>query len=110
RTLVYDLDTTLPFPCEFHEYITHAIKPHFSWKEKYHRLFRVIPAKTFLDRFSSDRSHMLKADMQWLSPPPTYPCIATSESSNNLPGFIDMTRGSGHGSVMDLNQFCLNFS
>ena len=39
------------------------------------RFFRVVPAPTFLAKFSSDRRHMKKPDGSWMKPPPNYPII-----------------------------------
>ncbi|XP_017484580.1 PREDICTED: protein N-terminal glutamine amidohydrolase isoform X3 [Rhagoletis zephyria] len=63
RCLVFDLDTTLPFPTYFHKY------------------FRVIPAETYLSEFSSDRRHMRRPDGSWIKPPPSYPPIQSSSKA-----------------------------
>ena len=39
-------------------------------------MFRVIPAAEFLEKFASDRSHMVNTE-GWIAPPPSYPCIQT---------------------------------
>lgn len=49
------------------------------------RLFRVVPARTFLDSFASDRSHMIRADRSWIAPPPTYPAIRPVQGSSCQP-------------------------
>lgn len=36
--------------------------------------FRVLPGREFVRRFSSDRSHMRRADGSWMAPPPPWPC------------------------------------
>ncbi|KAH0562372.1 hypothetical protein GP486_002938 [Trichoglossum hirsutum] len=52
------------------------------------RSFRVIPAMEYLRNFSSDRSHMRKANSQgkdeWASPPPPYPPIINENSFPNV--------------------------
>lgn len=58
---VWDLDSTLPFPCTLEEYVRCAIKP-WIWlqvakSEVEHRVFRLC-GKEALSRFSSDRRHM----------------------------------------------------
>jgi len=88
--LVYDLDTVLQFPCNFKEYFSQAIRPDSILNEKFHRHFRVIQAQDFLSTFASDRSHMKHPDGTWIKLPPSYPCIRTSESENNLKNFIRM--------------------
>lgn len=44
----------------------------------YSRKFRVIPARTFLQSFASDRSHMKKPNGEWIKDPPPYPPIRTA--------------------------------
>jgi hypothetical protein len=43
-----------------------------------YRKFRVIPALEFLQNFASDRSHMKKANGEWIKNPPAYPPIRTA--------------------------------
>lgn len=88
--LVFDLDTSLPFPCSFDLYMQSAIRSDFLLNEKYHRWFRVIPSKEYLATFASDRSRMRTPDGRWIKPPPSYPCIQTEFSTNNLDDFINM--------------------
>lgn len=88
-------------------------------------MFRVIPAQEYLDRFASDRSHMLNEDkVTYMATPPSYPPIFNKgkpqfflfktlnntkfcfvESTNNIHAFIDMKLKSGPGSVMNLTDF-----
>ena len=63
RTLVYDLDSELPFPTYFHKYVTETFRTDAILNPEYHRQFRVVPAASFLNTFASDRRHMRKADM-----------------------------------------------
>lgn len=37
KTLVYDLDTTLDFPCDLKQYFEESIKDNTSLKSEYHR-------------------------------------------------------------------------
>ncbi|CAI2162745.1 12539_t:CDS:2 [Funneliformis geosporum] len=85
-TKVYDLDTTLSFPCDFSIYVQESFK--ILDDPQYHRKYRIIPAEKYLKVFASDRSHM---DGTWFASPPIYSPISTSESVNNLPLFINMT-------------------
>lgn len=50
---------------------------HKSFKFSF-RVFRVIPAESYLNEFASDRRHMRRPDDSWIKPPPPYPPIATS--------------------------------
>lgn len=88
---VYDLDTILPFPSSFEDYFLHAIRDNsFLKSKKYHRKFRVVNAPAFLSSFASDRSHMRGQDGSWLQSPPSYECIRTNTSTNNLKLFLRM--------------------
>ena len=60
RTLVYDLDSELPFPTYFHKYVTETFRTDAILNPEYHRQFRTVPAETFLQQFASDRRHMRK--------------------------------------------------
>ncbi|CAG8598274.1 10001_t:CDS:2 [Rhizophagus irregularis] len=103
RINVYDLDTTLPFPCDFSTYTQESFK--VLNIPQYYRKFRIIPAETFLRVFASDRSHM---DGTWSSPPPTYPPIFTSDSVNNLQTFINMIENldsNDFGKVLEEDDF-----
>ena len=57
---MYDLDSELPFPTYFHKYVTETFRTDAILNTEYHRQFRVVPAQTFLQNFSSDRRHMRK--------------------------------------------------
>ncbi len=105
--LVYDLDTTLTFPVKAVEYLEDALRDENSFFPRFKRKFRLIEAEEFLEKFASDRSHMLKPDKTgYLKPVPDYPPIQTSESSNNLQEFISMDEDKvGFGSVLDFEAF-----
>ncbi|XP_062579206.1 protein N-terminal glutamine amidohydrolase-like [Saccostrea cucullata] len=107
--MVYDLDTTLTFPCDFRRYYEESIKDDRRFKPEYQRLFRVIPAAEFLQTFASDRSHMLTQDGQWMSPPPVYLPIKTEECSNNIQEFISMEKEINHGVVLSLQELLERF-
>lgn len=40
----------------------------------YWRYFKVIDAEKYVEKFSSDRDHMIEGD-RWISEPPPYPPI-----------------------------------
>jgi len=114
RTLVYDLDSELPFPTYFHKYVTETFRTDAILNPEYHRIFRVVPASIFLANFSSDRRHMRKSDGSWLKPPPPYPCIQSDGDStgcdHNLEDFISMEPGEGQfGEVLSLTDFVRRF-
>merc|ERR1719483_1086250 len=109
RTLVYDLDSELPFPTYFHKYVTETFRTDAILNPEYHRIFRVVPATIFLQNFASDRRHMRKEDGSWLKPPPPYPCILNSISAHNLDEFISMDASTGFGEVLSLTDFVKKF-
>ena len=101
---VYDLDSTLPFPCTLTSYIEAAFHSDDVLKPQFRRFIRVVPAQMYLEKFASDRSHMKTEDGGWNAPPPSYPCISTNESAMNLDSFISMVQN--HlGTVYSLNDF-----
>ncbi|XP_070535631.1 protein N-terminal glutamine amidohydrolase-like [Ptychodera flava] len=108
-TKVYDLDTVLSFPCKFSTYSVQTFQSNDVVRLQYHRKFRIIPSETFLERFASDRSHMVKNGV-WLAPPPSYPCIQLEDSKMNLDEFISMDPNVGYGEVVSLEDFNLRFT
>ncbi|KAI8645368.1 N-terminal glutamine amidase-domain-containing protein [Parasitella parasitica] len=61
ESLIYDFDSLLPFPSPADFYALETFKPNLLVKDEFKHSFRFIPAKTYLDYFSSDRSHMVRA-------------------------------------------------
>uniref|UniRef100_A0A0M3HN95 Protein N-terminal glutamine amidohydrolase n=1 Tax=Ascaris lumbricoides TaxID=6252 RepID=A0A0M3HN95_ASCLU len=72
--LVYDLDSTIKFPCEIR------------------RCFRVVKAFEFLKYFSSDRRHMRNDQGAFHAPPPHWSPIFDESRGHNLDDFISMDR------------------
>ncbi|KXS12423.1 hypothetical protein M427DRAFT_101408 [Gonapodya prolifera JEL478] len=86
-TFVYDLDSTLPFPCPLEDYYDLAINPEgiaTRLRPNYRRLFRIIAASTFVSHFASNRSHMRRKDGTWSAPPPSYPPIVSNEGKTSM--------------------------
>lgn len=150
ESLVFDLDTVLDFPCPFREYIGNSLLTTLALKQRmrdtdenrknhimnqyiqmFNRIrFRIVSSKMFYENFSSDRSHMIdKISNEWMSPPPSYPCIKRhAMETMNLPKYMDMSvvhyteennllpgkdgkdiEQEPYGMVFDLKQFCLFF-
>ena len=122
--LVYDLDSRLSFPCTAREYAERALRaavaptasssssllplpsPPLPLRPRFQRLFRVVPARDFLDTFSSDRSHMMRLDGGgWMALPPAYPPIRgpRARGPNDLDAFrlISSVECGGPGQVLD---------
>ncbi|XP_075996292.1 protein N-terminal glutamine amidohydrolase [Genypterus blacodes] len=106
---VYDLDSLLSFPCSLPQYAAEALRSDRSIKRTFHRKLRIIQAKSFLQNFASDRSHMKTAEGTWTVPPPAYPPIQTAESHMNLDDFISMKPSVGWGGVYSLDHFLQRF-
>ncbi|EIW84991.1 hypothetical protein CONPUDRAFT_117353 [Coniophora puteana RWD-64-598 SS2] len=117
QTWVYDLDTLLNVPCSWKEYTDKTFLDEDSILPRYHSLFRVIPAKGFLDHFASDRSHMLKTNSSEVPPcyhhcPPAYPALRGPKAveggvvNNLMSHFVSMAPSLGvYGTVMNLDEF-----
>jgi len=85
---IFDLDSTLPFPSNAREYINAAFRPSASLPPEHKQLFRIVPGKVYLQKFSSDRSHMVKSG----KPFPSWQCIRgiAAASDNDLQLFLDI--------------------
>ncbi|KAG2498683.1 hypothetical protein HYH03_003427 [Edaphochlamys debaryana] len=93
RAVVWDLDTLLPFPCSLDLYAQNALRAHMTLLPHLQRLYRVVPAATYLRSFASDRSHMRRPGGGWASPPPAYPPIVAADgATNNIHVFWHMTK------------------
>lgn len=56
---VFDLDSRLPFPCSWCVYFDGTFPDQSSLPERWRSVVRQIPASSYLDRFYSDRQHMV---------------------------------------------------
>ena len=76
--LVWDLDSTLPFPSPLSRYAREALQPAASsvLPPELQLRFRVVPGASFARHFASDRSHMRRSDGVWEAPPPPYPPVS----------------------------------
>lgn len=96
QCLVWDLDSTLPFPCPLVDYQAMALPDSGDNEpvgmEGCERLYRLIPSSDFLNHFASDRSHMRRGDGSWLAPPPPWPGIRaqTDGSTNRIEQYWSM--------------------
>lgn len=89
--LVWDLDSSLPFPSPLATYVSETIRPSFSLFSEYQRFFRVVHAPMFLRSFASDRRHMKDSAGNWTAEPPTYdPIIAEDGTVHNLNEYMEI--------------------
>ncbi|XVF56153.1 hypothetical protein PTKIN_Ptkin06aG0094300 [Pterospermum kingtungense] len=84
-TLVWDLDSSLPFPCPLATYVSETVRPSFQLFSEFQRFFRIVHAPLFLRHFASDRRHMKDSEGNWTAPPPTYePIVSEDGCVHNL--------------------------
>ncbi|WCJ33469.1 Protein N-terminal glutamine amidohydrolase [Euphorbia peplus] len=90
--LVWDLDSTLPFPCPLELYMPETIRPSFQLFADYQRLFRIVHAPIFLRFFASDRRHMKDSAGNWIAQPPAYePIVAEDGVVHNLNEYMEIS-------------------
>uniref|UniRef100_A0A0L8I3D4 Protein N-terminal glutamine amidohydrolase n=1 Tax=Octopus bimaculoides TaxID=37653 RepID=A0A0L8I3D4_OCTBM len=110
ESYVYDLDSSLPFPCKLEMYINEAIKSDDILQPQYHRFFRVIDAKIYLRHFASNRKHMLDSTGAWRQEPPPYPCIRTEQTDSNFQDFLSLDPNIGYGTIFSLKSFIKKYA
>lgn len=86
--LFFDLDSRLAFPCPFDLYWHKAIARQPNMRLQFTPRFRIVSAEHFVHSFASDRSHMIKDDGSYSSPPPSYSVLGGG--AHNLDKFWDM--------------------
>nr|GMC84316.1 protein N-terminal glutamine amidohydrolase [Ipomoea batatas] len=90
--LVWDLDSSLPFPSPLSSYIAETIRPSFPLFTEFKRSCRVVHGPIFLRSFASDRSHMKDTAGNWVAQPPPYEAIVAEDGiSNNLNEYIEIS-------------------
>ncbi|KAF7804073.1 protein N-terminal glutamine amidohydrolase [Senna tora] len=90
--LVWDLDSSLPFPSPLASYVSETIRPSFQLFPDYLRLFRIVHAPIFLQCFASDRRHMRDSDGNWSAEPPQHePIVAEDGTVNNLNEYFNIS-------------------
>lgn len=90
--LVWDLDSSLPFPSPLASYVSESIRPSFQLFSEFQRFFRIVHAPIFLRSFASDRRHMKDSEGNWTYPPPSHEAIvAEDETVHNLNEYMDIS-------------------
>ncbi|KAJ3792697.1 N-terminal glutamine amidase-domain-containing protein [Lentinula aff. detonsa] len=104
---VYDFDTRLDLPVTWDTYFARTFSNNVP--DEFQSLFRVVSANVYLDRFASDRSHMLVVippgtPPNYLYPVPPYPPLRGPQciSTHNLMNFVSMFSSNGYGDVFDM--------
>lgn len=100
--LIYDVDSNLPFPVSLTTYVRYALwhcgtdysglQTAQSSHDQGHQ-FRSVPYEQMIQRFASDRRHMvIPGTTSYFSDPPPVPCIrgAKAECEHTLPVFLQM--------------------
>lgn len=111
--LVYDFDSSIPFPVGFEEYCRKALRVSEmnQVRAEFHRMYRVIDRQEFLSTFSSDRLHMIDGSGNFHSPPPILEPILHGPS--NLESFISMSStvkdDKGPGRLLSEDKFLAEF-
>ncbi|KAL6555397.1 hypothetical protein OROGR_006655 [Orobanche gracilis] len=90
--LVWDLDSSLPFPSPLPTYVAETIRPSFKLFSEFQRVFRIVHVPIFLRSFASDRRHMKDSVGNWLNPPPSYEAIVAEDgTTHNLNEYMEMS-------------------
>jgi hypothetical protein len=89
---VWDLDTTLPWPCPLAAYLAGSFPGGVRLPEPLRPWFRVVERSVFVAAFASDRSHMVRPDGTWVAPPPAWAPILPPGVAPCLDRLVDVTR------------------
>ncbi|WBW71773.1 protein N-terminal glutamine amidohydrolase, alpha beta roll superfamily [Schizosaccharomyces osmophilus] len=117
---LWDPDTRLPIPCPLEQYLEQALcrdlehppEQPLIYGNLYcemNRKYRVIEANTFVQHFSSDRSHMKTNTGEWLSPPPSYPCIGNQMNLSQYTNVNENQNDAVFGTVYSEGEFRQTF-
>ncbi|EPX71217.1 uncharacterized protein SOCG_01435 [Schizosaccharomyces octosporus yFS286] len=117
---VWDPDTRLSIPCSLEQYLEQALRrdlEHLPGQPlvygnlcyETNRKYRVIDANTFVQHFGSDRSHMKTDTGEWLSPPPSYPCIGKRMNLSQYTNVNEKKNGTIFGIVYSEDEFRQKF-
>lgn len=103
---VLDLDNAVGLQTKWDQYRNDVLRSDTQLPARMRRKYRVVPAKTLLETFSSDRSHMIDSKTgKWKATPPTWPPIQAKPNANNLfSEFVNMN-STDIGTVMNEKEF-----
>ncbi|KAL7169011.1 hypothetical protein ACSBR2_034103 [Camellia fascicularis] len=90
--LVWDLDSSLPFPSPLASYVSETMRPSFQLFSEFQRFFRVVHAPIFLRSFASDRRHMKDSVGNWIAQPSAYEAIVAEDGTvHSLNEYIEIS-------------------
>jgi hypothetical protein len=99
---IWDLDTTLPFPCPPTDYVEASFRPSARLPDAMRPWFRRVPAEVYRRELRSDRGHMRTADGGWQAPPPPWPPIDGPGGRLRLSAALDLDDADAPGDWLDL--------
>lgn len=92
HSLIYDFDSRCEFPVDLNTYLSLSFADQELIKPEYRAQFRLIDAKSFLERFSSDRSHMI-GEIETSRFPDYQPIVSqSSDTAISLQQYFDFTK------------------
>lgn len=88
-SVIFDLDSRLPFPCDFKNYMHKSLS--LIIEKEYLPIIRIIPAELYLNHLHSDRSHMknIISNDQFPSYPPL---LSATEHKISLTTLLDVKK------------------
>ena len=102
---IWDLDTKGGYPLPAQTWLQSSFSNASNMPDTFHPMFRVVKSESFIEEFSSDRSHMLVDENTYRDPVPNWPAIG-SDKPSNLHRFINMNFPFV-GEVFDLDDFTI---
>ena len=112
QVVVYDLDTCLPAPIAFHQYVQLSLQLDVMKRmtEDFQRSYRILKGQDYLSYFASDRSHMVESNGSYYAPPPAHDPIRTEHSTHTLDELVAMKKNAAPGHVCNEESFIKIFS
>jgi hypothetical protein len=97
---VFDFDSRLPFPVPWPTYFRATFPEQRLLPERWRSRMRQIPARSYCERFCSDRSHMVGRVAAAEFPPYAPICPEDAAAAITLGAYRDMSRALDDGSIL----------
>jgi hypothetical protein len=97
---VYDFDSRLPFPVAWPTYFRATFPEQHLLPERWRSRMRLIPARSYCERFCSDRSHMVGRVAVSEFPPHPPICPEDARFAITLEAYRDLSRVLDDGSTV----------